>query len=268
MHNPLNILGLINKKKNKDNSKLASSVMDIWKKGFVKKVKNDNYYIIVSNKHFFDNPNSKYDEEISKDFVRPIEFYGDKDKNGENNEYYKLNQIVVTNNNLDKVTYKDFGRIIGINTNNNKYEYFIKFQNNNISYFSREELKKSDTVEYFTNDIILYKDIMGIIYKGIIYNVSKNYQGKNHYDIIKIDEINSERIELTKNIEEKYVIKFLDVYLPSFKDIKYKVWLFFQNVVNNRIHVCAAQWQILCAQYFTAFLEGTIIKNFMNKISN
>jgi len=187
-----------------------------WILGFVKDFeKNNKSYIIVSDENFFNNQDNKYDEIISKDFIRPIININNVDK------YLQVNQVVVINNNLNKLTYKDFGRIIGINTKNNNYEYFIKFQNYDISYFSKEEIKKSDFDIYFVNDIVLYKDLREIIHKGIIYNISKNYDEKNQYDIIKIDEINGCRLEFIKNIDEKYIIKFIDIYLPSSEEISY-----------------------------------------------
>lgn len=199
------------------------SEINQWKKGFIKCIDNDKTCIVIPHEKFLDERREQFKINIYNINIKP---YIDEN-------YYYVGQIVNVNNNLNiEKNHINFGRIIGINTKNNVYEYFIKFQNNNISYFAFEQLNNTKNIVYFINDIVLFKDSTGIISKGIIYHIVENSDIKKYYDIIKIKENDNDntRYNFYKNIDDTNIIMFLDIYFPSINDIRY---LEISNKISN-----------------------------------
>ena len=159
---------------------------------------NDNHYNIIP-----------YDKSSNTEKIKDIKIQNIKKCN--DNEYFKLNEIVIIKNNIDykEITYNDIGRIIKIDFTNNKFEYEIKFQNSNMITLNKENLNKTTICEYFINDVVLYMDLdlEGIIYEGLIYNINNSNSCEKTYELIKI--VNNKRYNLIKNIKITQILKFI-----------------------------------------------------------
>lgn len=131
-------------------------------------------------------------------------------------KFFGINEIVIIKNIIDykKICFNDIGRIYDIASNDEGIlTYFVKFANGNTSKYTISELKKSDIIEYFINDIVIFwYDVNNnendkIILKGLIYNVNTSGDTYNKtYDLIKIKD--NQMGELITNIDFKKIIKF------------------------------------------------------------
>ena len=132
------------------------------------------------------------------------------------NTVFGINEIVIIKNNIEykKLNFNDVGRIYDINMSNDGILiYSVKFQNGNTSKYYIEDLNKTNIVEYFINDIVLFWDDnindVDKISSGIVYNVNNTKDSDSYnktFDLIKMT--NNQMCELIKNIDCKKIIKF------------------------------------------------------------
>jgi galactitol-specific phosphotransferase system IIB component len=142
--------------------------------------------------------------------------------------HFGIGETVIIKNNIEykTINFNDIGRIYDIwNDSDGIFTYGVKFQNGNVLKYLKNNLTKTNIVEYFINDIVLLwtnnsnnqnnldKLNNDLIISGIIYNVNEPNDSNSYrktYDIIILSD--GLMYELEKNIDGDKIIKFVKNY--------------------------------------------------------
>ena len=169
------------------------------------------------------NDNSKSNNLISNEIII------NEIKNNLNN-YFGICEIVIIKNNIDykKIYFNDVGRIFDIEDSKNNIYYKVKFENGKVFNYLKNDLNKTNIVEYFVNDVIIFlyendninkdgtknnKINDTIICEGIIYNVNDlkdTNSNEKTFDIIVIKD--GYMSNLIININKNKILKFIKNY--------------------------------------------------------
>ena len=137
--------------------------------------------------------------------------------------HFGVGETVIIKNNIEykKINFNDIGRIYDIWIGSDGIlMYGVKLQNGNFSKYLKNNLTKTNIIEYFINDIVLFwennKLNNDIIISGIIYNVNEPNESNSYkktYDIIILRD--SFMFYLETNIDSDKIIKFVKNYSPN-----------------------------------------------------